>query len=114
MRGILLDFLAAFGAWVFVKSGVDVSNAQLGLQVPVLSQNPGIAIRKTATHISALVAVVGEFRKVGAEKFYSVFQVAEVVFATVGMYADEMARETFAEPVSSLGLHQPVLPFTVV
>ena len=75
----LLDLFAAARAAELVVLRIGVSEADFGFEVPVAAENPGITVGYAGTDDPALVAVVGEFREVGAQKRDAVFEPADVV-----------------------------------
>lgn len=44
VRFVTLDFVAAMGTGIAVEAGVGVTESYLPFEIPVLSENPGIAV----------------------------------------------------------------------
>ena len=105
------DMAATSAALILFVVGTDISHAQLQLQVDVLAQQKGIAIRKTHALGEALVAIFRQGAKVGAQKRYFVVEIAEVVGAVDEMSAYEVTGEAVAEPVTRFGLNKEMFPF---
>lgn len=108
---VAADLSAAALALVGVVAGVGPAYTDLGLEVPVFAEEPGVAVGHANAGIPALVAVVLEETKVIVEKFESVTEMAHIVLATKEMYSEEVTSEGLAEPIARLGLHHPVFPF---
>lgn len=114
MRVIGVDLLAAVGALKHIISGIYPADADFGLDVPALVENPRITIGDTRSGHPALESVLLEFTEVCAEKFKRHIEVAIVILPAQQMRTDEMARICLAKPVASLRLYKPVLPAVVL
>ena len=96
---------AALLALVLVVLAVDVADAQLQLEVPVLAEDEVVTIGNAAAGEPALIAVTGQRAEVPAEELAAFGRKArDVIDATKRVNAQEMARETVAEPVADLRL----------
>ena len=114
MAFALGDLGAAFRAGIYVGAGVDPSKSQLGLDVPVFCKDPGVAVGDACARHPSLVALMGQHTEIGAEKLDVVVEIAHIVLPYYGMRSEEMPLHTVAEPIASLGLHEPMLPFVSV
>lgn len=114
VRLVLLEFGSAVGAGVGIESCIDISEAYLGLQVPVLVQNPGIAVGRAYAKEPSLVAPVGKFGEVASQEGEVVFQSAKVVLASEEVCSHKVSCPAVAEPVACFGLQKPVLPLPLV
>ena len=93
--------------------GIDVSDTDLGLKVPVATENPLVTVGETAADVITLVAAVADLagqivtaeEKSGNRKV----DVGCVVLASHGMNTDEVTVEARAGPPAVLGHEQPVL-----
>ncbi len=105
----LSDATAATLALEFVVFGVEPSHADLAFEAPVPAEQPCVTVRDAQTAEPSLIAVVLEFAEVGAEEFEIHVEVADVVLSRQRVHAEEVASESLAEPVTRLGLYEPVL-----
>lgn len=103
-------FFAAADAAEAVKFGVDPADADLRLEVPVLAQDPIVAVADAGANLPALVAVVGELAEVGAQEVGEVLDAADIVLSADEVGAEVVAVPAVAEPVSDFGHGLPVLP----
>ena len=104
---VRLDFLAATGAAEPVVSGIGVADTDFRFKVPMVTENPCIAVCHTGTDEPALIAGVFEPASVGTQKIDFTVDAPDVVLASVNVYTDEMTGKAVAEPVTPLGLHHP-------
>lgn len=114
VRFVFLYGSAAFGAREFVEAGVDPAYSEFKLKVPVLGQDPVVAIANSGTCAPSLVTVVGELREVAAEEFNMVLDVADVELSAYKVEAPERSLESFAKPYAEFRLCHPVAPAAVV
>ena len=78
---------------------VDPADADLGFDVPVTSDRPGVAIRDTGTCPPPFIAAVFELTEIGAQEFEIHVEVAEIILAAERMDADEVTGgRTSSEP----------------
>ena len=105
---------SALGARIFVKAGVYPSQANLSLDVPVVTEYPSIAVSYTGTDSPSLETVVGELGEIATEEVDAVFDVTEVVDTSEDVCSQEVTGEAFAEPIAAFGLYDPVFPFVAV
>ena len=107
---VALYFSATFYTFEFVVTGEYVSGADFGFDVPVLAEHPSVTVSYADTGIPALVSVVLKVFELRAHEMIGEAESAEVVFASEEVRSDEVTAESLAEPVTCLGLHEPVFP----
>lgn len=107
---ILGELCAAFLTREYVIAGIGPSETYLSLDAPMLGENPGVAVSHARTGIPSLVAAVAKIAEIVAEKIKAVLPTAKVVLTAEQVEADKMAREAVAEPITGLGLNEPVFP----
>ncbi len=76
----------------------------------MLAEHPRIAIGYAGSGKPPLITGIFEVFEIGAEKFETVRQGADVILASEQMRPDEMTGYGITEPVARLGLQKPVLP----
>ena len=106
----MFEQVSADCARITVIDGIGIAHPYLEFKVPVTGQGPGIAVGHPGPHEPALYAVVGEYREVRTEKPDVVLKISEIILASEKMEAEEMPDKLVAQPVASLGLHEPVFP----
>ena len=106
----LPGFLPASLTFEDVVVRINPSDTELGLHVPVFSENPGISVSQTGSGIPTLVAVVAEFGEVHSEEVACESEVAHVKLAAEAVEGEEVSGGGIAEPVAHLRLHEPVFP----
>lgn len=111
MNSPAVYFLAAFGAGVGVVARINPSEPYLRLDVPSGMHGPCVAVGYAGARAPSLEALVFKLAEISAEHLYSEVDVPDVVYASYGVQAEEMARERAAQPVAGLRLHEPVFPF---
>lgn len=87
---------------------IDVSHADGRLEVPAAAQNPRIAVGDTHAGAPTLVTVIA--RGLDERNVHRTY----IIFAVSGMHAEEMALETFAQPITEFGLDNEVTHLAVV
>lgn len=65
---VVVDFLAAIGAWIYIWAGVNPSNSDFSLNVPAVAYDPGISVGDAGSGHPSLIAIVGQVGKVSAEE----------------------------------------------
>ncbi len=101
---------SAAGAFKAVVLRVHPPQPYLGLEIPVASEHPAVAVGNTCAGHPALVAVRAQHAEIIAENVARESEVAYIVLAAEQVHAEEMAAQGFAEPISRLRLHEPMLP----
>ena len=101
----VINLLSAFAALELVIVNIGGTYTNGGLEVPVLGQNPLIAVADTAAGIPSLKAMV--FQLVPETEGH--LDVGRVVLASEGVNANERTVEAMAEPIAPLRINYPVL-----
>ena len=84
MMGLVaFEFLAAAHTAELVIARIGITHAQLGFEIPVPAQNPGVTVGHARTDEPALVPIIGEFGQIAAQKRNVVFQSAGVILAAM-------------------------------
>ena len=103
MMGLVaFEFLAAAHTAELVIARIGIPHAQLGFEIPVPAQNPGVTVGHARTDEPTLVPIIGEFGQIAAQKRNVVFQSAGVILAAMRMSSQKVTRETITEPVTML------------
>ena len=110
VRPVFGELSSASGARITVESRIDPSDTQFGLQIPVRTQNPGIAIGDACSGEPALIAALRDFREIGSQKRNAVFQSTYILLAAQYMHSQKMPCKAVAKPIARLGLHEPMFP----
>lgn len=111
---VAFEFFAALDTRKYIIAGINPAYAEFEFEIPVHAQQPCMTVGDTQTGAPALIAAVDEFSEVAAEEFDAVFYLSEIILSSDGMESEEVAGETFAEPVACLWLHEPMFPFVIV
>ena len=111
---VLLELLAALLALEGVVAGVDIAEAELGLEVPMLGERPGVTVSDARAGHPAFVARVLELLVVCAEETEREADTSNIVLASNEMGSYEAAHQCVAEPVAVLRLYHPILPLHIV
>ena len=78
------------------------------------TENEVVAIGNTGTDTDALITMIGQLREIGSKKRKIILNTAKIELSSVSVNTEEMTRETITEPIASLRLHEPVLPFCIL
>ena len=104
VRPVGLELLAASRTPESVITCIGIAEADLGLKVPVTSENPGVAVGDTGPHEPSLETGVLQFAGISAQKIDLAVKSADVVLATMDVCTKKMRTKTVTKPVSGLRL----------
>lgn len=102
---VVFRLVPAVGAGELVVIEVEVTHAERGLEVPVLGEQPLVAVAHANARAPALAALVLQIKH---------FQVGEVVGDEGDVQTQEMPLERLAEPVADLRVDTQVFHGAVV
>ena len=114
MLFIVGDLLAAAGASVSVIPAVNPASSRLSLKIPMLPENPGIAVGQSKACHPSFVATVLQQPPVCAEGVGVDIPAAHIELAAKEVSAEEMPRPCIAGPIAEFRLKKPVLKPAVV
>lgn len=111
---VLVDFPATTDAGERVVAGVEPTDTDLGLYVPVAGDGPRIAIGDAGSGSPALISHVAEVAEVGSEEVLLDSDITEIILTADRVKTEEMAAEALTEPIAGFRLDDPVFPLVAV
>ena len=105
-----LNFLSTTGTSEAVVTGVGVADTDFSFEVPMVTENPRVAVCHARTNKPSLITGVLQLASIRTEEVDLTVDTADIVLATMGVETEKMAAEAVAEPVSSFGLDSPMFP----